>query len=96
MTSATFAYNEERSTVVDYPYLLTENKLISILSSPIKLNNNNLFNIFNGFFTQIWLMLSISYLLFCAINFIGIKCLFSKVYICFDYFSLLLGKGMNL
>ena len=97
MIISSYYTNEERIKLVDFPHIFPDNTFRSILSSPKLHQKYNIFNILNAFAIDLWIFVLITYLLITSINIAINK---SKTFernskIIFDYFGLLLGKGMR-
>ena len=80
-----FANTNYRDTLVDFPHLMPDPSILTVISWPKYYANNELFQIFNTFKLEVWLIIGIIFVKICGIN--GLKT-------SLDYFSLLLGKGI--
>ena len=89
-----FICTEERSKIVDFPYLLPTGRLLSILSHPQLIIKMDILTIFKIFPKSVWLLTILSFTLLFTLNAIKIKSYLIRLQLAIDYFGIALAKGI--
>ena len=93
MIPAQFLYNEERSTVADFPHLTPSNGLITILSTPQVMRHKFLGSFFNSFEKEFWILLVFSYFIIVLVSAIRVRSFSIGFRIALDYIVLMIGQS---
>lgn len=91
----TFKYDNKRAQVLEFPFLLSSAKSISLLSSPLIVENENIFSIMNCFTEFVWFLILLSYLIYLLINIKSTEKWKQILYLAIDYLVIFLGRGMK-
>ena len=92
---APYVYNYERAQVVDFPYLISSEASVAILSSPRVMINQNMFSLITYFDKWIWILMLLSYVTIVSINSYSLNEWKYRLNLAIDYAIICLGKGSN-
>ena len=91
-----FVYNSQRGQVLDFPFMLSCESTVTILSSPQLESIKGIEYLFNYFDRISWILLFFSFLIIISIKSNEKNSFKEKIFLIIDYFGLSLGRGLPL